>query len=94
MQISVKIRKVFDDNARPVKAIGSVTFDQQYVVHGVKVIETEKGRFIAMPNEFHKDKDGNEVRHDVFHPISSSARKTLEEAVYEAYEKACKEQAE
>ncbi len=93
MQISVKIRKILSDG-KPVKAVVSITLDEQYAVHGVKVIETEKGRFIAMPNEFHKDKDENAVRHDIFHPITSSARKALEDAVYAAYDEVRKNQAE
>lgn len=76
------------------KAVASVTLDDLFVVHGVKVIETEKGRFIAMPNEIRKGADGSEVRKDIFHPISSSARKDLEDAALTAYEKAINNQAE
>ena len=60
----------------------------------MKVIDSEKGRFAAMPNEVFKDKDGNDVRRDVFHPISSSARKLMEEAVLMAYETTIKKSAE
>lgn len=87
MQLSVKIHKIFEDKGA-MKAIASVTLDELFTVHGVKVIESEKGRFAAMPNEAFKDKDGNDSRRDVFHPISSSARKLMEEAVLAAYEKA------
>lgn len=93
MQINVKIHKVFDDK-RAMKAIVSVTLDEQFVVHGVRVIETEKGKFAAMPNEIRKDTDGRDVRKDIFHPLSSSARKALEDAVLTAYEKTISNQAE
>lgn len=93
MQLSVKIRKVFE-NAGAMKAIASVTLDDSFAVHSVKVIVTEKGRFIAMPNEIRKGADGADVRKDIFHPISSSARKALEDAVLAAYESAINHQAE
>ena len=93
MQLSVKIHKVFEDKGA-MKAIASVTLDELFAVHGVKVIESEKGRFAAMPNEVFKDKDGNDVRRDIFHPISSSARKLMEEAVLTAYETTIKKSAE
>lgn len=93
MQLSVKIHKVFEDKGA-MKAIASITLDELFAVHGIKVIESEKGRFAAMPNEIFKDKDGNDVRRDVFHPISSSARKLMEEAVLTAYETTMKKSAE
>ena len=93
MKISVKIRKTFED-AGAMKAVASVTLDDQFAIHGVKLIETANGRFAAMPSEVRKDKDGNEVRHDIFHPISSSARKLMEEAVLTAYETTIKKSAE
>lgn len=67
MNISVKIRKTFD------KAVASVTLDDKFAVHGVKVIETAKGRFMAMPEEIYKDKDGKEAHRDIFHPICSGS---------------------
>lgn len=92
MQLSVKIHKVFEDK-EAMKAIASVTLDELFVVHGVKVIESEKGRFTAMPTEVFRDKGGNDSRRDIFHPISSSARKLMDEAVLAAYEEAAKNQA-
>ena len=93
MQIRVKIHKVFE-NAGAMKAVASVTIGEEYAVHGVKLIETANGRFAAMPNETRKDKDGNEVHRDVFHPISSSARKVIEDALSAAYEEATTKKAE
>ena len=62
------------------------SMDDQFTVHGVKVIQTEKGRFIAMPSEAYKDNDGNEQFRDVCHPITSEARKAMEDAVLAAYD--------
>ncbi len=85
MKYSVKVRK-FIENGKPLKASCSVTMDEQFTVHGVKVIQTEKGRFIAMPSEVYKGNDGNEQFRDVCHPITSEARKAMEEAVLAAYD--------
>ncbi len=93
MQIRVKIHKVFE-NKGPMKAVASVTIGEEFAVHGVKLIETENSRFAAMPNEIRKDKDGNEVHRDVFHPISSSARKSVEDALFAAYDEATAQKAE
>lgn len=91
MKYQVKIRKLFN-NEKPVKALASVTVDDKMAIHGICVIETaNKGRFISMPNNISKDKDGNDIRRDVAHPISAEARKELEEAVFAAYETALKE---
>ena len=93
MQIRVKIHKVFE-NAGAMKALASVTINEEFAVHGVKLIETENSRFAAMPSEIRKDKDGNDVHRDVFHPISSSARKVIEDALFAAYEEATTNKAE
>jgi stage V sporulation protein G len=85
MQIRVKIHKVFQDTGA-MKAVASVTVDEAFAIHGVKLIETANGRFASMPNEIRKDKDGNEVHRDVCHPVSSSARKELEDALFAAYD--------
>ena len=90
MKYQVKIRKVFDTD-KPVKALASVTIENRIAIHGVRVVETEKGRFVAMPFSTSKDKDGNEIRRDVAHPISAEARKEIEDAVFAAYETALKE---
>lgn len=87
MKITVKIRKIFD-NAGALKAVASVTLGDMFVVHGVKVIETAKGSFMAMPEEVYKDKDGKDARRDIFHPINSEARATMEAAVLSAYDAA------
>ncbi len=64
------------------KAIVSVTFDDAFVIHDVKVVEGHKGLFVAMPSR--KTPDG-EFR-DIAHPITSSAREVIQSAVLNAYE--------
>lgn len=90
MKIAVKIRKTFENHGT-LKAVASVTFDNAYAVHNVKVIENDKGRIMVMPRKVIKDADGNEVRRDIFHPINAEARKKMETAVFKAYDKAIAE---
>ena len=92
MTFDVKIHKLID-NGLPLKATATVTMDGGYAVHNVRVIKTDKGTFMGMPFESYKDKDGNEKRKDVFHPITSEARKAMEDAVIAAYEAKVSEQA-
>lgn len=81
MQITdVKIRKIFDD-ADPMKAIASVTFDSQLAVHDIKVIYAKEKYFIVMPSR--KNPDG--TFRDIVHPINSDFRAELEAAVLSAY---------
>ena len=92
MTFDVKIHKLID-NGLPLKATATVTMDGGYAVHNVRVIKTDKGTFMGMPFESYKDKDGNEKRKDVFHPINSEARKAMEDVVIAAYEAKVSEQA-
>jgi len=64
------------------KAVVSITFDNEFVVHDIKVIEGEKGLFIAMPSR--KALDG-EFR-DIAHPINSETREKLQKSILEKYE--------
>ncbi len=66
------------------KAVVSITLDDEFVVHDIKVIEGEKGLFIAMPSK--KSADG-EYR-DIAHPINSSTREMIQGTILENYEKA------
>ncbi|MEG1002465.1 MAG: septation regulator SpoVG [Clostridium sp.] len=86
MQITdVRIRKIATDGK--MKAIVSVTFDDQFVVHDIKVIEGQNGLFIAMPSR--KTPDG-EFK-DIAHPINTDSRETIQTAILEAYDKALEE---
>lgn len=78
----VRVRKINKDGK--MKAVVSITIDDEFVVHDIKVIEGEKGLFIAMPSR--KSSDG-EYR-DVAHPINTSTREHLQNIILEAYEKA------
>ncbi len=76
----VRIRRI--DAEGKMKAVVSVTFENEFVVHDIKVIEGDKGLFIAMPSR--KTLDG-EFR-DIAHPINSTTRERIQAAVLEKYE--------
>ena len=81
MQITdVRVRKVTKEGK--MKAVVSITFDNEFVVHDIKVIEGEKGLFIAMPSR--KAADG-EYR-DITHPINSDTRQRIQNTILEKYE--------
>lgn len=76
----VRIRKAGDDGK--MKAVASVTFDGEFVVHDIKVIEGQNGFFIAMPSR--RMSDGN--FRDIAHPLLSETRNRIKEAILNAYE--------
>ena len=86
MQITdVRIRKV--EKEGKMKAVVSITIDDEFVVHDIKVIEGEKGLFIAMPSR--KASDG-EYR-DIAHPINSDTRDELQNLIIAKYKEALEE---
>lgn len=78
----VRIRKISAEGK--MKAIVSVTFENQFVVHDIKVIEGQNGLFIAMPSR--KTPDG-EFK-DIAHPINTDTREKIQTSILEAYEQA------
>jgi len=81
MQITdVRIRKV--EKEGKMKAVVSITIDEEFVVHDIKVIEGEKGLFIAMPSR--KAADG-EYR-DIAHPINSDTRTRIQQIILDKFE--------
>ncbi len=72
------------------KAFANVTFDNAFVVRGLKVISGRDGYFISMPSR--RMKDGS--HHDIAHPINNETRKMIEDAVLEAYERELKNKSE
>lgn len=82
----VRVRKIASEGK--MKAIVSVTFDNEFVVHDIKVIDGQNGLFIAMPSR--KTPDG-EFK-DIAHPINTETRERIQGAILEAYEKAVSEE--
>lgn len=75
----VRVRKVTSDGK--MRAVVSITIDEEFVIHDIKVIEGDRGLFIAMPSK--KTADG-EYR-DIAHPINSDTRAKLQDIILEAY---------
>ena len=82
MQITdVRVRKISSENSNKMKAIASITIDGVFVVDDIKILEGEKGMFIAMPSR--KSSDG-EFR-DIAHPINTETREMLQEMILNKY---------
>ncbi len=78
----VRIRKLRDEGK--MKAVVSVTFDDAFVVHDIKIIEGQNGLFVAMPSR----KIGEADYRDIAHPINQEMRNLLTDVIFEEYEKA------
>jgi stage V sporulation protein G len=81
----IRIRRIAKEGK--MKAVVSITFDNAFVVHDIKIIEGEKGLFIAMPSR--KATDG-EYR-DIAHPINSETRDMIQELTLQKYEEVLSE---
>ena len=80
MQITdVRIRKI--EKEGKMKAVGSITIDEEFVIHDIKIIEGEKGMFIAMPSR--KTAEGEYK--DIAHPIKSSTRELIQNLILQKY---------
>lgn len=80
MQVTdVRVRRIAQ--VGKMKAIASITMDNEFVIHDIKVIEGEKGLFVAMPSR--KSPDG-EYR-DIAHPINQAARERIQRVILERY---------
>ena len=82
----VRIRKIASEGK--MKAVVSITFDNEFVVHDIKVIEGQNGLFIAMPSR--KTPDG-EFK-DIAHPINTDTREKIQSSILKAYQTAVEEE--
>jgi len=81
----VRVRKVAKEGK--LKAVVSITIDDEFVVHDIKVIEGEKGLFIAMPSK----KTLNGEYRDIAHPINSNTREQIQSMILRRYEELLKQ---
>ena len=77
----VRIRKINDESK--MKAVVSITFDDEFVVHDIKIIEGQNGLFIAMPSR----KMGEGDIRDIAHPLVSETRNKIRDAIFAEYDK-------
>ena len=77
----VRIRKINDDGK--MKAVVSITFDDEFVVHDIKIIDGQNGLFIAMPSR----KMGEGDFRDIAHPLLSETRTKIKDAIFAEYER-------
>ena len=84
----VRVRRITQSGK--MKAVVSITLDNEFVVHDIKVIDGEKGLFIAMPSR--KSADG-EYR-DIAHPINSATRERIQTIILDKYQEVMAEEAE
>lgn len=84
----IRVRKLTKEGK--MKAVVSVTFDDVFVVHDIKVIDGDKGLFIAMPSR----RAGDGEYRDIAHPINSDMRDRLQSEILAKYEEAVKESRE
>lgn len=90
-QINVKITKLFEKDSK-IRAVANATIGGAFAVHGIKVIDSEKGLFLSMPSNSYKNGSGETKYQDIFHPVTAEARQALSDSIMEAYEKALSEQ--
>ena len=76
----VRVRKISSDGK--LKAVASITLDNEFVVHDIKIIEGDKGPFIAMPSRKMAEDDFR----DIAHPIKPETREYIQERILRAYE--------
>lgn len=88
--IQARIDRLLDGGGK-IKAFASATVAGAYAIHGIRVFEGEKGRFVAMPQDSYQK--GNERKYrDIFHAITAEARTALNDAVEAAYQQALAQQ--
>ena len=91
-QVEARIDRLMDGSYKT-KAFASATIGGAFAIHGLRVIESDKGRFVSMPQESYT-KSGETKYSNTFHAITAEARAVLVEAVNEAYEQALQEKLE
>lgn len=84
--VYARIDKLVNSEATHVKAYATVNLGGAFSVHGVKVVDGQKGLFVKMPQTSYKKHDGTMGYQDVFHPTTADARAELNAKVLEAYQ--------
>lgn len=91
LDISVRIDKLNNNENNNVKAFVSANIAKSFAIHGIKVIESQKGLFVSMPQSSYKDSSGKIKYNNLFHAITKEARNQLNDEVIKTYENALDE---
>ena len=86
--MKVMIDRLINRQDSGLKAYASLTLDNGYAIHGLKVCSGQKGLFVSMPSTSYIDKNGNKKYQDIFHPVTKEARTELNNEVLKEYKAA------
>lgn len=89
--ITARIDRMVDYEGSSVRAIASASIAGAFAIHGIKVLDSEKGLFVSMPQTKY-EKDGKMQYSDIFHPITAESRAELNNTVLAAYEQKLQEE--
>lgn len=84
--IQARIDRLCDYEGSSVKAFASANIGGAFAIHGIRVLDSQKGLFVSMPQNSYTDSQGNKKYSDIFHAITAEARTELNDKVLEAYE--------
>ena len=90
--IQARIDRLCDYEGSNIKAFASANIGGAFAIHGIRVVDSQKGLFVSMPNNSYTDSDGNKKYSDIFHAVTAEARTELNDKVLEAYEQKLEEE--
>lgn len=86
--VQVRIDRLTDFEGSSVRAFASANIGGAFAIHGIRVVDSQKGLFVSMPQNSYTDADGNKKYSDIFHAVTAEARGELNDKVLAAYEQA------
>lgn len=92
--ISVRVNRLSNDPNSNIRATCSANIGNSFAIHGIRVIDSAKGKFVAMPGYSFKDNEGKTKYADYFHAITKEAREALNSEVLKEYEQAVQQSQE
>ena len=84
-RVTARIDQILDGEESALRAFASVNIAGVMAVHGLRILESEKGLFVAMPSRSYADRNGETKYSDVAHPVTAEARTAINESVLAAY---------
>ena len=87
-RVTARIDQINNDAENNLAAFASVNIGGMVAIHGLRVFESEKGRFVSMPSRGYTDRNGETQYAEIAHPITSEGRTAINNAVLNAYDQA------